>query len=142
MTDNEIIKALECCRQLISRCEDCPINKGGFCFDHLKTEALDLINRLKADNERLREEIGSLNKAYPCRIDDIGNNCLVYARSLDDYDSLIGDISAEAIKEFAERLKSKIEIDLSCGVDSADYLTDVLPKDIDNLVKEMVGDNE
>ena len=96
---------------------------------------IDLINRLKVENEALisaqetlQKHIEKQNEAYPCKV-NVGNNCLVYAKSLDDYDNLIGDISAEAIKEFAERLKKYSEL--------YSYVT---PRDIDNLVKEMVGD--
>lgn len=47
-TDAEIIKALECCRHPLSRCKDCSIIKGGFCFDHLKTEAIkEVVGKLE-----------------------------------------------------------------------------------------------
>ena len=32
-------------------------------------------------------------------------NSMVCSKSIEDYDRLVGDIGAEAIKEFAERLK-------------------------------------
>lgn len=98
----------------------------------------DLINRQKAEIERLKGEIGSLNKKYPCTV-DVGNNCLVYARSLDDYDKLIGDIGAEAAKEFAERLKAEY-------ADFDEKYKTILPeninKTIDDLLKERVGGEE
>ncbi len=47
-----------------------------------------------------------------------------------------------AIKEFAENIKAKINVDLACGADSAVYLEDTLPKDIDNIVKEMEGKSD
>ena len=42
MTDNEIIKALECCSD--SNCHECPIEG---CTDDIFRNALDLINRQK-----------------------------------------------------------------------------------------------
>ena len=48
---------------------------------------------------------------------------------------------AEAVKEFAERLKNGIHEDIQSGCDCADYLTDDLPDIIDNLVKEMTEEN-
>lgn len=67
MTDNEIIKALECC--VASNCGDCPIfnNKEirivpGRCVQTLEKNALDLINRQQADKEALINGQESLQK--------------------------------------------------------------------------------
>ena len=90
---------------------------------------LDLINRQKAEIERLQNEIGSLNKNYPCTV-KMNDYCLVYARSLDDYDNLIGDISAEGIKECVEKIK-----DLFSPED------DVIGE-IENIKKEMTDFKE
>ena len=48
----------------------------------------------------------------------------------------VEEIKTEAIKEFAERLKVKVNLDLCEAINCSDYLYD-LPKLIDNLVKEM-----
>lgn len=79
MTDNDIIKALECCSsQPQELCCNCPIDirkiKGG-CITALTTNALDLINRLQAENERLSKITRPL----------------------------IAEIKAEAYKEFCEK---------------------------------------
>lgn len=58
MTDNEIIKALECCRS--TSCYDCPYNDENLCIDALLQYALDLINRQKAENERLKDKNAKL----------------------------------------------------------------------------------
>ena len=131
MTDTEIIKTLECC--IKPNCNDCLLKKRVLCVHELKENALNLINRQKAEVERLKGEIGSLNKKYPCTV-DVGNNCLVYARSFDDYDKLIGDISAEAVKEFAERLKEKFRIKYSHSK-SCEELIDNLLKEMENEIK-------
>ena len=55
MTDNEIIKALECCKD--NNCNECPI-KG--CTEDIFVEALDLIDRQKAEIERLSIESETL----------------------------------------------------------------------------------
>jgi hypothetical protein len=52
MKDKEIVKALECCKK--DDCDNCP-NDFGNCYANLAGYALDLINRLQEDNERLRE---------------------------------------------------------------------------------------
>ncbi len=59
VTDNEIIKALEICAN-DGDCKDCCINphKGnyGYCTSLAIKAALDLINRQRAEIERLEKE--------------------------------------------------------------------------------------
>ncbi len=58
MTDAEIIKALECCAKAVNTfvCNEskCPLF-GTNCIDILSKNALDLINRQKAEIGRLKE---------------------------------------------------------------------------------------
>lgn len=56
MTDNEIIKALECCF-VESDCTECPLHKKyeKDCLKEAATKALDLINRQKAESDHLRQ---------------------------------------------------------------------------------------
>ena len=51
MTDNEIIKALECCANS-DGCENCPYSRQCDGVEHIQY-ALDLINRQKAENDDL-----------------------------------------------------------------------------------------
>ena len=60
MTDNDIIKALECC--VHQNCAECQLNKLAFCMDALGSQALDLINRQKAEIERLQHICAELSK--------------------------------------------------------------------------------
>lgn len=54
MTDNEIIKLLECCAK--SQCSKCYYSKE--CDGYAQVNyALDLINRQQAEIERLRKEV-------------------------------------------------------------------------------------
>lgn len=58
MTDEQIVKALECCK--IGNCDDCPFYGVKEDFEvELPEEALDLINRKKAENERLLQKLQS-----------------------------------------------------------------------------------
>ena len=113
MTDNEITKALEYCSNPNNTCEKCVLyvadDDSCECASKLRLAALDLINRQKAEIEMLRTSINV----------DLEN----YAS---EYDS---KIKAEAIKEFAERLKKEMSFGRYIQYDQ-----------IDNLVKEMVGD--
>lgn len=60
MTDKEIEKALEVCPKIISaedHCGECPyFQKHKPCIGNIEKDALDYINRLKADNARLTRE--------------------------------------------------------------------------------------
>lgn len=61
MTDNEIIKALECCMDGRD-CAECPAQ--GVCmhdYDCPKSIALDLINCQKAEVERLKGEMKNIS---------------------------------------------------------------------------------
>ena len=58
MTDNEIVKALECCNGNYSdycRGKKCPYENIAFCTEELQEDALDLINRQKARIKELEE---------------------------------------------------------------------------------------
>ena len=116
MTDNEIIKALECCVGDADGkdCVGCLLFEFSDCQEQLNVAALDLINRQKADIERLRE-INSL-------LTEVGQE------TQKRYEAA----KAEALLEFAKRLKRE-KRNLFCA-ENIDGL-------IDNLVKEMVGED-
>jgi hypothetical protein len=65
MTDNEIIKALEC--HLKGPCKDCPFLECG-CSGALIPKALELVNRLKTENENhktaFKESIADMLSEY------------------------------------------------------------------------------
>lgn len=76
--------------------------------------ASDLINRQKAEIERLKKK-----------------NTLLLKKKCKDINTARKIIKSEAIKEFVKRLKEKLQWD----VEFTDKL--VFESDIDNLVKEM-----
>ena len=126
MTDNEIIKALGCCIKN-KKCDNCPMyKKCEFFYDRdyvgipdVLILSLDLINRQKAENERLK----SLERNVYETVEKLKNK-----------------IESEARKEFAERLKAKEAIHF-CKCGEAFVYTDLFNGEIDNLVKEMEKDN-
>lgn len=67
MNDNEIIKALECCKdeEGLHFCSICPMYKNDpdndFCQENLCENALDLINRQRAEIEDLKDINEHLN---------------------------------------------------------------------------------
>ncbi len=54
MTDNEIIKALEChSKPYLNSCAECPLHNAENCAYKLASEALTLIKRQESENEEL-----------------------------------------------------------------------------------------
>lgn len=129
MSDEEIIKALECIGNLSPMdfdCDKCTFEHCDNCQMVVAIKSLDLIKRYKAENEELKAP------KYPMMFRSARGSGKS-SRILREYTD---DVRAEAVKEFAERLKNKSE---SCTDWGDDF---VLCEDIDNLVKEMVGDTE
>ena len=117
MTDNEIIKALERCPQ---HTECCYCNSLEECGNKriLTTSVFDLINRQKAEIESLKHRKTELQ---------IRNQELQHEKS-------------EAIKEFAEKLKTIATVVHKTY--SGKHWYEIDDNDIDNLVKEMMEVNE
>lgn len=134
MTDNEILRVFKYC-QTATSCIDCQWYDTEKCENNDLTEkVLGIINRQKAEIEKLKVELKQKNP-----YEEYGNcvaigDSLVFTHTLNDYDKLIKDIEAEAIKEFAKRLKNKIWYNPACNR----YRT-ITPDDIYDLVKEMTG---
>lgn len=122
MTDKEIIKALECCYRKDNPCRDCPFNEFEDCNDVLMADyVFNLIKRQQAETDILKADLKRVCAERDARI--CTNNF----------------IKSEAVKEFAERLEEKsFQSFGNYGI-----TRDVVEVcDIDNLVKEMVGDKE
>ena len=80
-TDDEIIKALECCVNNDS-CKECPINPNhgnyGYCTNLALTHALALINRQKVEIEATEKECADLlgqRNAVEMMLDRANYNC-------------------------------------------------------------------
>lgn len=136
MTDNEIIKALECCKdsESCADCYECPYaecaNTNG-CLGELIADTINLINRQQTEidilirkKETLRDEIAEqqaeierLKKGWKADV------------------ILTADAKAEARKEFAERLKAKAFTTSQNIVGKCWYEID--SELIDNLLEEM-----
>jgi chaperonin cofactor prefoldin len=128
MTDNEIIKALECCME--SECEKCQYQYDTACKEYIFHDCLSLIHRLMDKNKAYKHYYDECLKDLKKANTEI-ERLQAEAKSADGYaDALVEYTKAEAIKEFAEELKKR-----SIGIRSNfDFKSD-----IDNLVKEMVG---
>lgn len=131
MTNEQIIRALECCASIqhyeSNRCEKCSLREDHVCLDTLMESVLDLVARQKAEIERLDE----LN-------DRLGNDVDVKLKLIYELEDKSANVKSEAIKEFADKLIVKLdnealtEFEMYDGYDIRD--TKFI---IANLVKEM-----
>jgi predicted RNase H-like nuclease (RuvC/YqgF family) len=124
MTDNEIIKALECCSTYKGKCTDCPafVKVDRSNCKKVLLGAVEIINRLQAENERLQEAIDE---------QDIEISRL-YKR--------IDETKAEAYTDFAESLKKDFDNPRiqKFGLDFVKFLKNI----VDNRLKELVGEGK
>jgi DNA repair exonuclease SbcCD ATPase subunit len=142
MTDKEIIKYFNLCLKYDNGCKDCGF-KGEVCDGSLqgKIKTLkmvsDLINRQQAENIKLKGHLEQLKSRYDnakSEIERLNNNISAMATTMRNSAK---ETRAEAIKEFAERLKQDT-------IDIPNYYFNyaTIVEYIDNLVKEMVVRND
>lgn len=143
MTDNETIKALECCKKAILHqdCLDlkCPLVREFGCNldkEQLRNMALDLINRLKAEKEKCESQMKLLEAfvndyklAYEKAKAEIERLQKDKADIIDAVEYRINQAKEIAYKEFAERVKQLP------NVTNCEYEWTYL--DIDNLLAEL-----
>ena len=125
MTDSELIKALENKVQ----------GSDYACFEDY--EILDLIERQKAELEAIKDKRAMVFKLSDEQINEVKEHIL---KSV-DYNER--KIKAEAYKEFADRIRQVIVINNTHDgylVHDIDY--NCLMEDIDDVLKELVGDNK
>lgn len=124
-TDEEIIRNYEWCIGCTSdRCRECTMDEEGFCEEELQDLVLDLINRQKAEIERL--EKARQRQAYL--------SCNLRGQKY-ELMNRISVVKNEAYKEFAEIIKDKWFDNRydSPNVDFDDF--------IDDALKELVGED-
>lgn len=133
LTDNEIIKTLECCKKATNY-EDCKncyyvkcTNPRG-CYRELLNDVLDLINRQKKEIERLKVH----NTAFAVK-----NSELEYDLGLLKQEKSV--IKSAAYKEFAEGLMKKFDIK---GFTWFEIEEKLFIEEVNNLLKEMEGAEE
>lgn len=133
-TDEEIIKALMChfneeLDKEPFQCVDCPLYNDTLpsCTEALKSYVLDLINRQKAEIERLKE-------CPKCVYEYDGEITEYCVQGPCQNFKTVEQIKAEAYKEFAERLKSYLLLNKKGEMSVISF------ENVDTLLKEMVGE--
>ena len=137
LTDEQIIKALECCSTDVQEnpCPKCAFYNKHRCSTLMLNAASDIINRQKVKIKSLKQIINEQDK----EVLKLQNRIIFWRKNLNYQPE---KIKSEAIKDFAERLKEKVKMYNSEGVDEGDLIDDLLTvgetvEIIDNLVKEM-----
>ena len=145
-TDEQIIKALECCSQPYCNNNNCPLNEHTIntkdCITKLSTNSLDLINRQRAEIERLHSEVKEKTETIVFLKDQATGWSIDFC----NLKAKLNTAKAEAIKEFAERVKEiKVKyalplLGLQTKTEIENYVDDILLQmrdGIDRLAKEM-----
>ena len=164
MTDNEIIKALECCAVMYD-CPDCPFECDCGNMGNLSTAAIDLINRLNErdkKNERIIELSDKTIKTQSAEIDFLRASKNLHEAEFNEakvelelkkaeikrLQNILGGTSKvlsetcagvriETIKEFADKYeKAVLPLLTSATLDKKDGIHACL-----DILKEMVGDD-
>ena len=165
MTDNDIIKALECCNDNYSCPTDCPLFEDNRdCLLALNKPTLDLINRQKAENNdlfcKLTGVMHSVDKWLS--VDELKQDEVVRAitmrektlqiveklhekiEELEEEKEMLRASKAEAVKECIEKIKSRATkaVMTEHGIPvagSASYCISEVT--LYEIVKEMVGES-
>ena len=130
MTDNEIIKALECCISTnLNECYNCPFHKRCEDGEVLEEQVISLINRQKAEIERLK---GAVQEWVDGKCIS-QKHLLMIGKSQNE----IASIKAEAIKEFAESAEKKL---LIVKDEYKNFIEKGVVDDCIDTIKETVGE--
>ena len=112
MTDNEIIKALECCGIRNIDCTSCPYYGKTYC---VSADALDMLNRQKAEIEMLEARL----------------------EGVQDANAILRERNEIAITKVIRRYKEKVEQTLK----SKGFWLVIIKNVLNDVEKEIVGDN-
>ena len=122
----------------------CPYHQfGELCKVKRDKDALDLIKRLQAENERLKpfeDKFAEYNSHI--RVEDM----LVFASSLEEWLEFCDNLKAEAYKECIEKVKTEAE-NATCVYEPDRPQADNMVYHIsnirlNNLLKELVGEDK
>lgn len=161
LTDNEIIKALECCytteNPWENPCKNCPLCDVEECNDVLMAEYVkDLINRLQSQNKDLAETVHNLTiekdalfdkseelKAEVERLKECPKCAYEYDGKMTEYCvqgpcqnfKTVEQVNVEAYKECIAKVRK-----LAVGMYPCFDEIRIFDSDLDNLLKELVGE--
>lgn len=172
MTDNEIVKALECCSNCVCNNDkdECPLLKMSFCKNYLMKQSLDLINRQKAEIEMNDAEIKELRIALQGYLDDVAKTRNLYKQSIEELNqanaeierlkqivgftpargsrkspllnAVLDNVRAEAYRECIEKINKNLNSRASFGSMDESVICESIILENDDLLKELVGEDD
>ena len=152
LTDEEIKKIFDMCSSDDVVCDNnCPLIDEKNCTTCIAKHALDLNNRQKAEIERLNVELVGMRGAcesYKIHYDNAQAEIENLDRANLQLMAILQTAQSEARKEFAERVKArfaKLEFrddNPHMKQKGEGILHEVIPIEVDNLLKEMDGESE
>lgn len=137
LTDEEIIKAVECC--INDDCDNCPDTFGN-CEHNAMRNAFDLIKRKDAEIERLNIEIKNKERAYNdefCSRKEWQSKC----QELIKEKQIIRSKVMKELERFKETVTNAINAYYNLNY-TGYYIAGFLMEDIDNFVKEIMEELE
>jgi hypothetical protein len=149
LTDSEIVKALECCF-LNRNCKGCSVSGKPKCLKTACLGAIDLINRLQAENNELQLKIKNYNaenEKLKAESERLKNDLAISKKETKRYMTGYKTAKAEAYKEFVEKLdrttwyRINQKGELVVGANSETDIPLYKAEDVYNLLKELVGDD-
>lgn len=120
------------------QCSECPYYNTNFplCQQKVAEDALDLINRQKAEIDKLYDLLDGAQTSERERFDDWEiHSDKIKEHYAQLYEDAVDDVRAETINEFAERLKSLAYASTDWSHGEHPYVVEVA--DIDNVIEEM-----
>lgn len=150
MTDEQIVMLMERCYKKEESVVIVQFNSDDTKTEITLDDILGVVNRKQAEIERLQKELSAKmpSEEYPFKV-KVGNNSEIHSKSIEDYDRLLIDISAETIKEFAKELKSEIvnkPSEFSAEKGTVDFLNGLAHRqheilnDIDRVINRKAGE--
>jgi hypothetical protein len=147
LTDSEIVKALECCSTYKGKCTDCPafVKVDRSNCKQVLLGAIEIINRLQAENERLKENLNIDLENFATEYDN-----KIKAEAYKEFADKVCDEITDAIinngKVIKERIEkhnvNRLEDNFCCMCDGKIMALGGIEYFIKNLLKELVGDGD
>lgn len=111
MTKEDIKKAFDICFSAQKSCNGCPLlvlekQNGRGCKYNLFTSVFDLVTEQEKEIERLKAENEELSKVVSSKVYDLIDNTKEIADARKAWEK---QAKIEAVKEFAEKLKTRFE---------------------------------
>ena len=141
MNKNEIKKALKFCAD-INDCDNCPYDVVRSCSDRLKLDARELIAEQEKEIERLKDDYAKLQELfaqYQMASDKeiIAQKKEAEKRFENNMKAVLEIEKKQAVKDFAEKIKSKL-----FAIFGKTMCSDLDTEDITDIIDELLKEYE